>query len=80
MLVFAIAVAVEKLAPPLAPVSALQAWFAANGTYAGAILPDASGVTVARADSTGYCVETGDTTTGMLHELGPGGTPQPGPC
>ena len=33
--------------------TALQAWFAANGTYAGAILPDASGVTVARAGSTG---------------------------
>ena len=59
--------------------TALQAWFAANGTYAGAILPDATGVVLARANSASYCLETGDPPA-VVHELGPGGAPQPGRC
>jgi hypothetical protein len=57
----------------------LQAWFAQNATYVGATLPPGSGVVLARADATDYCLQT---TTGAAveHELGPGGQPQPGPC
>jgi hypothetical protein len=57
----------------------LQAWYAANGTYAGATLPPGSGVVLARADQSGYCLQAnvGDT---LEHELGPGGSPQPGEC
>jgi hypothetical protein len=57
----------------------LQAWYAANGTYAGATLPPGSGVVLARADQSGYCLQA--TAGGTLeHELGPGGSPQPGAC
>jgi len=54
----------------------LQAWFAANATYAGATLPPGSGVVLVRADTTGYCLQSGTDE----HETGPGGQPQPGPC
>lgn len=59
--------------------AALQAWFAENGTYAGAALPPGSAVVLARADTSGYCLQT---TAGAAveHEVGPGGQPQPGPC
>lgn len=57
----------------VAPV--LQAYFDQNQTYAGATLPPGSGVVLARADATSYCLQDGNE-----HELGPGGTPQPGPC
>lgn len=59
--------------------ASLQAWFAENGTYAGAALPPGSGVVLARADTSGYCLQT---TVGAAveHELGPGGQPLPGPC
>jgi hypothetical protein len=60
-------------------VASLQAWFAENGTYAGAVLPPGSGVVLARADSNGYCLQT-TAGTAVEHELGPGGQPQPGPC
>jgi hypothetical protein len=59
--------------------SVLQAWFASNGTYAGAVLPPGSGVALARADQTSYCVETIGSGT-ATHETGPNGTPEPGPC
>jgi hypothetical protein len=55
----------------------LQAHFAENGTYAGATLPPAYGVVVARADATSYCLQTPD---GGQHVVGPAGTPAPGPC
>jgi hypothetical protein len=55
----------------------LQAWYAANATYAGATLPPGSGVTLVRADATGYCLQTADAAE---HETGPNGTVQPGPC
>ena len=57
----------------------LQAWYAANGTYAGAALPPGSGVTLIRADATSYCLQTGDVAA-LMHETGPNGTVQPGPC
>jgi hypothetical protein len=59
--------------------TALQAWYAANGTYAGAVLPPGSGVTLARADAGSYCLETGSGTA-VVHEDGPNGSAQPGPC
>ena len=59
--------------------SVLQAWFAANGTYAGAALPQGSGVALVRADTTSYCLQTTEATP-VMHEAGPNGTVQPGPC
>jgi hypothetical protein len=53
----------------------LQLWFQDNGTYAGATLPPSFGVVVARADASSYCLEAGG-----MHEVGPGGSPEPGPC
>jgi hypothetical protein len=58
---------------------ALQAWFAEQGTYAGATLPPAFGVRLARADATSYCLEAGTGETAR-HLVGPGGSPAPGPC
>jgi len=58
-----------------AAVPTLQAWYADHGTYAGVTLPPAYEVTVARADATSYCLDAGG-----LHENGPNGTPEPGPC
>jgi hypothetical protein len=63
---------------PIIPL--LDTAFAANGTYAGAELPLGSGVTLVRADATSYCIQTtGDATT-VVHEVGPNGTAQTGPC
>lgn len=56
-------------------VPVLQAYFDQNQTYAGATLPPGSGVALVRADTTSYCLQSGNE-----HEVGPGGTPQPGPC
>ena len=57
----------------------LQADYAQAGTYVGAQLPVGSGVTVAQATATSYCLETNLTGT-LLHENGPGGSPGAGPC
>jgi hypothetical protein len=54
---------------------ALQAYFDQNQTYVGATLPAGSGVVLAAAGPTSYCLQSGDE-----HEDGPGGQPQPGPC
>jgi hypothetical protein len=54
---------------------ALQAYFDENQTYVGATLSLGSGVVLASATATSYCLQSGDE-----HEIGPGGTPQPGPC
>ena len=54
---------------------ALQAYFDQNHTYAGATLPLGSGVVLASADATSYCLQDANE-----HEVGPGGTPQPGTC
>ena len=56
-------------------VPALQAYFDENHTYVGATLPAGSEVLLALANTTSYCLQDGNE-----HELGPGGTPQPGPC
>ena len=56
-------------------VPALQAYFDENHTYIGATLPPGSAVVLAAAAATSYCLQSGDE-----HEVGPGGTPQPGPC
>lgn len=56
-------------------VPGLQAYFDQNHTYVGATLPQGSGVVLAEAGATSYCLQSGND-----HEVGPGGTPQPGPC
>jgi FKBP-type peptidyl-prolyl cis-trans isomerase 2 len=56
-------------------VPGLQAYFDQNHTYAGATLPPGSQVTLVSADTTSYCLQSGNE-----HEVGPGGTPQSGPC
>jgi hypothetical protein len=53
----------------------MQGFYAQNGTYAGATLPLGTGVVLARADATSYCLQAGGE-----HEDGPGGQPQPGSC
>jgi hypothetical protein len=53
----------------------LQAYFDQNQTYVGATLPPGSGVVLAGVDATSYCLQEGNE-----HEIGPGGSPQPGPC
>ena len=53
----------------------LQAYYDQNGTYAGATLPAGSGVVLASASTTSYCLQDGNE-----HEDGPGGQPAPGPC
>jgi hypothetical protein len=58
---------------------ALQAWYTENGTYAGATLPPGTGVTLVRADATGYCLQA-DVGGAQEHEVGPQGQPQAGPC
>jgi len=55
----------------------LQAWYADHGTYAGAVLPPAYGVTVVRGDATSFCLQSAD---GQAHETGPSGAPATGPC
>jgi hypothetical protein len=57
----------------------LQGYYAENGTYAGATLEPGSGVALMRADATSFCLQAG-AGTGVQHESGPNGTPQPGPC
>ena len=57
----------------------LQAWFADHGTYAGVTLPPVYAVTVVRADASSFCLQAGAGTAAM-HELGPGGQAQSGPC
>jgi hypothetical protein len=56
-------------------VPTLQAYYDQNQTYAGATLPPGSGVVLVTADATSYCLQDGNE-----HEIGPGGTPQPGSC
>jgi hypothetical protein len=57
----------------------LQVDYAQSGTYAGAQLPEGSGVTVAQATSASYCLSANVDGTPM-HETGPGGSPATGPC
>jgi hypothetical protein len=57
----------------------LQAHYAQNGTYAGAVLPPSYGVRLVRADAASYCLEAGSGET-VQHLVGPGGAPAAGPC
>ena len=57
----------------------LQADYAQAGTYVGAQLPIGSGVTVAQATATSYCLETNLNGT-LVHENGPAGSPGAGAC
>jgi hypothetical protein len=56
-------------------VPTLQAYYDQNQTYVGATLPPGSGVVLVSADTSSYCLQSGNE-----HEVGPAGTPQPGPC
>ena len=38
-------------------------------------MPGVPGVTLVRADASGWCLQTAS-----AHEVGPGGTPAAGPC
>ena len=60
--------------------TAMQAFFAQSSTYAGATLPPGSGVVLARADATSYCLQATAADGTAQHESGPGGQPQPGAC
>ena len=57
----------------------LQADYAEAGTYVGAQVPLGSGVTVAQATATSYCLETNLNGT-FVHEAGPGSSPVAGRC
>jgi hypothetical protein len=52
----------------------LEQWHQAHGTYVGAS-PGVPGVTLARADGAGWCLQTE-----RAHAAGPNGTPSAGPC
>lgn len=58
---------------------ALQGEYAQSGTYVGAQLPPGSGVVLAQATSTSYCLNANVNGT-VMHEIGPGGSPVNGPC
>jgi hypothetical protein len=60
-----------------AAVPTLEAFYAENGTYAGASLPPSYGVSVVRANAASYCLQSAD---GQAHEVGPNGAPAAGPC
>jgi hypothetical protein len=60
--------------------TALQAAYAENNTYAGAVLPPGSGAVLIRADATSYCLQTLPGVTPVSHETGPNGSAQPGGC
>jgi hypothetical protein len=73
----AIATAASGGFTPVAQI--LQVDAAQSGTYVGAQLPIGTGVTVAQASATSYCLQMNITGT-LVHERGPGGSPAPGPC
>jgi hypothetical protein len=58
--------------------SALDQRHALNGSYAGTSLAG-FGVTLVRADASGYCVQT-TSDSSLFHLTGPGGQPSPGAC
>jgi hypothetical protein len=57
----------------------LQVDVSQTGTYVGAELPVGSGVTLAQATATSYCLEA-DLSGTVVHENGPGGSPAVGHC
>jgi len=60
--------------------TAMQAFFAQNGTYAGATLPPGSGVILVRSDATSYCLQATAANATVEHDAGPGGQVQQGAC
>ena len=60
--------------------AAMQAFYAQNGTYAGATLPPGSGVVLVRSDAGSYCLQATAAGGAAEHENGPGGSAQPGVC
>jgi hypothetical protein len=60
--------------------TAMQAFFAQSGSYAGATLPPGSGVVLVRSDATTYCLQATAADGTASHEDGPGGTALPGAC
>ena len=62
-----------------AAATALEGYHAQNGTFAGATLPPAYGITIVRADGLSYCLQA-DIAGSVQHFNGPGGTPAAGPC
>jgi Tfp pilus assembly protein PilE len=57
----------------------LEAFRAEHGTYAGAALPPAFGVTLMRADAMSYCLQS-RVGASVQHFTGPSGTAAAGPC
>ena len=62
-----------------AAATALEGYHAQNGTFVGATLPPAYGVTVVRADQLTYCLQA-DIAGSVQHFNGPGGVPEAGAC
>jgi hypothetical protein len=73
----AVATAASAVFSPVDQV--LQVAASQSGTYVGAELPVGSGVTLARATTTSYCLEANLNGT-LVFENGPGGTPAVGHC
>ena len=73
----ALAVASTAAFQPVAQILAVD--YAQSGTYVGAQLPLGTGVTLAQATSTSYCLQMSVNGT-PVHESGPGGSPASGPC
>jgi hypothetical protein len=73
----AVATAASAVFSPVDQV--LQVDDSQTGTYVGAELPVGSGVTLARATATSYCLEA-DLNGTPVHENGPGGAPTLGRC
>lgn len=73
----AVATAASAVFSPVDQV--LQVAASQSGTYVGAELPVGSGVTLARATPTSYCLEANLSGT-LVFENGPGGTPAVGHC
>ena len=57
----------------------LAAFQAESGTYAGATLPPSFGVTLVRADTASYCLQSGAGAS-VQHFTGPAGPAAGGPC
>ena len=62
-----------------AAATVLEGFHATNGTFVGAPLPPAYGVTLVRADTLSYCLQA-DIAGSVQHINGPGGAPEAGPC
>lgn len=57
----------------------LAAYQAEHGTFAGATVTGIGGVTILRADATGFCLQLA-TSADVLYDAGPGGTPTTQHC